>query len=71
MKNDIKITYSEAILNLRAKLNLSQEDLAKMMKVSYVSVNRWENGHFEPTKLQKVKLKEIFKKYSIDNKELK
>ena len=66
MKNDIKITYSEAILNLRAKLNLSQEDFAKMMKVSYVSVNRWENGHFEPTKLQKVKLKEIFKKYKIN-----
>lgn len=65
MKNDIRITYPEAILNLRAKLNLSQKDFVKMMKVSYVSVNRWENGHFEPTKLPKVKLKEIFKKEKI------
>lgn len=45
---------------------MSQEELAKMMNVSFVSVNRWENGHFEPSKLQKVKLKEIFKKYKID-----
>lgn len=58
-----KISYPDAILRLRAKLGLSQEELAEKMKVSFVSVNRWENGHLETTKLQKVKLKELF----IDN----
>lgn len=61
-----KISYADAILNLRAKLNLSQEELAKQMDVSYVSVNRWENGHFEPTKLQKVRLNDLFEKYKIN-----
>ena len=67
MKNsDKKISYSDAILKLRTKLNVSQEELAKIMKVSFVSVNRWENGHFEPTKLQKERLKEMFKNNKID-----
>ena len=62
---DKKISYAEAILKLRTKLNVSQEELAKMMNVSFVSVNRWENGHFEPTKLQKERLKEMFAKNDI------
>ena len=66
MNENKKITYADAILNFWAKLNMSQEELAKMMYVFFVSVNRWESGHFEPNKLQKVKLKEIFKKYKID-----
>ena len=41
--------YPAAIRRLRAKLNLSQENLAKLLGVSFMSVNRWENGHFEPT----------------------
>lgn len=68
MKNiDKNLSYSDAILKLRTKLNVSQEELAKMMNVSFVSVNRWENGHFEPTKLQKERLKEMFAKYNIGN----
>ena len=63
--NDKRIPYSDAILKFRTKLNVSQEELAKIMNVSFVSINRWENGHFEPTKLQKERLKEIFKKYHI------
>lgn len=37
--------YPYAIRKLRAKLNLSQEALAKMLGVAFTSVNRWENGH--------------------------
>lgn len=58
--NNKKLSFSEAILKLRTKLNVSQKELAKIMNVSFVSINRWENGHFEPTKLQKERLKEIF-----------
>ena len=41
--------YKDMIIALRNKLIITQEELAKMLGVSYVSVNRWENGHHEPT----------------------
>ena len=46
-----KIDYADGILKLRAKLNLSQEELAKLLGVSFMSVNRWENDKYAPTKL--------------------
>ncbi len=58
--------YPKAILRLRAKLNISQEELGKLLGASFTSVNRWENGHYEPTKLAKMKLQELFKKYDIE-----
>lgn len=49
----MKQDYNVLILRLRAQLNISQEELAKILGVSVISVNRWENGHFEPTKIVK------------------
>ena len=34
---------------IRKKLNLSQEQMARLLGVSFVSVNRWEGGHSSPT----------------------
>ena len=65
-----KIDYADGILQLRAKLNLSQEELAKMLGVSYISVNRWENDKYAPTKLVKVKLNQLFKEHNIEVKEV-
>ena len=58
-----KIDYADGILKLRAKLNLSQEELAKMLGVSYISFNRWVNDKYAPTQLVKVKLNQ----YSLKN----
>lgn len=52
----MEYNYSKAILELRSKLNISQHELASILGVSFQSVNRWENGHFEPTKIIKVKI---------------
>ena len=41
--------WSITIKNLRTKLMLSQHEFAQLLGCSFVSVNRWENGHFEPT----------------------
>ena len=41
--------WSLKIKNIREKLCLSQNDFALLIGVSFVSVNRWENGHFRPT----------------------
>jgi len=62
----MEINYPKAILRLRAKLNISQKELGKMLDVSFTTVNRWENGHFEPTKIIKVKLDELFMKNDIE-----
>lgn len=66
----MKIDYADAILMLRAKLKLSQEELAKLMEVSAVSINRWENGKYEPTKLVKVKIIEMLKENNIEYREV-
>src|SRR5437867_3304016 len=36
------------IRDLRNRLNLSQEQLAQRLNVSFASVNRWENGRAQP-----------------------
>ena len=59
------MNYSKAIKELRNVLLVSQSDLAKMLGVSFASVNRWENGHFEPSYKAKRKLKKLFDKYKI------
>jgi len=46
-------SFATSVKALRAKLGLSQEDLAKALGVSFASVNRWENGKTQPSKLAK------------------
>lgn len=41
----------EEIKEIRKQLNLSQEEFAKKLGVSFTSVNRWENGQTKPSKL--------------------
>lgn len=49
--------WNEIIKKLRNKLLLSQTELAELLNVSFAAVNRWENGHNEPT----IKVKRIIK----------
>jgi DNA-binding transcriptional regulator YiaG len=44
-------TFSEQVKAVRTKLNLSQEELAHAIGVSFATVNRWENGKTEPSKM--------------------
>ncbi len=52
----MNIDYPATIIKLRAILNLSQAELAKLLGVSFTSVNRWENGKYEPTRLTMKKI---------------
>src|SRR5438067_2638173 len=45
---------------LRSKLNLSQEQLAARLDVSFATVNRWEGGKAKPQKGQLEALHELF-----------
>lgn len=39
------------VKEVRVQLDLSQEDLARELGVSFATVNRWENGRYLPSKL--------------------
>src|SRR5437867_8343055 len=41
-------TTPSLIRGLRNRLNLSQEQLAQQLNVSFATINRWENGRAEP-----------------------
>ena len=43
--------FPSIVKYVRDKLNMSQEDLARAINVSYASINRWENGKNRPNKL--------------------
>lgn len=47
------------VRTVRAQLELSQEDLARELGVSFATVNRWENGKVKPSKLAKAQFDEF------------
>ena len=57
--------YSQKIKLLREKMFVSQKELAETLGVSFVSVNRWETGKFNPTIKAKKKLNQLFIQYKI------
>lgn len=60
------MTYADGIKALRKKMLLTQVEFASFLGVAFVSINRWENGHCEPTMKAKRKLAVLFKDYSIE-----
>lgn len=42
---------NKLLKQIREHLNLSQSDFANELKVTFQTVNRWENGHVYPNKL--------------------
>ena len=54
MTNNIKV--------LRAMKNISQEDLAKKIKVSRQTINAMEKGKYVPSTLLALKLAQFFEK---------
>lgn len=51
---------------LRAKLNLSQEDLASKLGVAFSTLNRWENGRVMPRGKAKEAILELMSKVGFD-----
>lgn len=58
--------YQELTKELRDKLILTQEEFAKLLGVSFASVNRWENGKFEPSIKVKREIVELCKENNIN-----
>lgn len=66
----MKYNYSDAIIKLRVKLNVSQTELARILGVSFSSINRWEKGKYSPTIIAKEKLRVLFKENDIKLEEM-
>lgn len=63
--------YSNLIKELRNKMLLTQTEFADLLGVSFGSVNRWENGKYEPTIKAKRKLKVLCLEYNIKFEDFK
>ena len=57
--------FSKYCLDVRMKLNLSQEMLARKLDVSFATVNRWENGKSKPQKLVMHRFEQLCKENGI------
>lgn len=53
----------------RLKNRISQEKLAKVLGVSFVSVNRWLNGHAKPQKMQIYQIEQFLRKENTPNEQ--
>ncbi|WP_442946216.1 helix-turn-helix domain-containing protein [Oceanobacillus sp. SE10311] len=43
--------FGSLVLEIRKKLNITQEQLAQELSISFSTVNRWENGHTGSTSI--------------------
>jgi DNA-binding transcriptional regulator YiaG len=56
-------SLAECLRRLRARLgNVSQEQLARQLGVSWSTISRWENGKGKPSPLAREKLAALLKK---------
>ena len=49
LEKGMVMTFSEFVIFVRKKPNLSQKQLANAINVSYSTINRWENCHVMPS----------------------
>lgn len=45
------MTFADKVKYVREKLKISQEELAHELGVSFATINRWENGSYNPSRL--------------------
>lgn len=60
------MAFNEIIKYIRKQLNITQEQLAHELNVSFSTINRWENGHTIPKKLAMVCLIEFCRSKGVD-----
>lgn len=55
------MTYKETVKKLSLKMLMTQEEFAKLLDVSFATINRWETGKYIPTIKDRRKLQPILK----------
>lgn len=64
------VRLSQNIRENRHKLNLTQEQLAKMIGTNRKTLGKWENGTMRPNDMQKQKLEELFLSGKIESDQI-
>ena len=62
--------FKDKVVLVRAKLRLSQSELAKLLKVSLTTISRWETGKVNPTKRDELVFCEFCKENKINFNEV-
>ncbi|UJA30556.1 helix-turn-helix domain-containing protein [Clostridium sporogenes] len=60
------LTFGEFVKKARKELNISQEQLARELHVSFSTVNRWENEKSKPNNIAKKAFNDFCKAKGID-----
>ena len=50
------------VKEIRRQLGISQEELAHELRVSFATINRWENGRTTPFKLARTQFEAFYEK---------
>lgn len=58
--------FSKQLIVARATLNITQSQLAEMLGVSLITINRWENEISKPTKVSVFRFEELCKEHGIN-----
>lgn len=62
----VAMNFSDKVKTVRMRLELSQEDLARELKISYATVNRWENNVNKPSKMARRVFEEFCDSHKIE-----
>lgn len=65
------MNFPEIVKMARQKTSMSQEDLARVLKVSFATINRWENGKTHPNKLTQAVFFDFCQRKGLDIEKLK
>lgn len=60
------MSFPEQVKYVRATLFVSQSELAKLIGVSFPTINRWETGKLEPSFLNRKKFEAFCKSKNIN-----
>lgn len=59
------MAFSEVLKKVRAELNITQEQFARELNISFSTLSRWENGHTAPSRLAKMRLLEFCNQHNL------
>ncbi len=68
--SDNKRTLDSSISALRRRLKMTQEEFAHAIGVTVSTVNRWENGHIEPSRLARKAMEGLVAEFSTSSEPL-
>lgn len=59
MREERTMQNGSVISSLRRQLSMTQEEFAHAIGVTVSTVNRWENGHIEPSRLARKAMQDL------------